>query len=46
MRDGLTGLGNRRAFEQRLAHEMDRAERYGQPLSLLMLDVDRFQRVQ
>ena len=42
MRDGLTGLGNRRAFEHRLAHEMDRVGRYSYPLSLLMLDVDRF----
>ena len=42
MRDGLTGLGNRRAFEHRMAHEMDRVERYNYPLSLLMLDVDQF----
>ncbi len=42
LRDGLTDLGNRRAFGQRLTHEIERAERYHQPLSLLMLDVDRF----
>lgn len=42
MHDGLTGLGNRRAFEKRLTHEIERAARYGHPLSLLMLDVDQF----
>jgi len=42
LRDGLTGLSNRRAFGQRLALEMSRATRYGTPLSLLLLDVDHF----
>ncbi len=42
LRDGLTGLSNRRAFGQRLALEMNRAVRYGTPLSLLILDVDHF----
>ena len=42
LRDGLTGLSNRRAFGQRLALEMGRAVRYGIPLSLLLLDVDHF----
>lgn len=42
LRDGLTGLGNRRAFEQRMALELSRAARYGHPLSLVMLDVDCF----
>jgi diguanylate cyclase (GGDEF)-like protein/PAS domain S-box-containing protein len=40
--DGLTGLGNRRAFGNRLALELGRAQRYHTPLSLLMLDVDFF----
>lgn len=40
--DGLTGLLNRRAFDQKLAEEWERARRYDQPLSLLMMDVDRF----
>jgi len=40
--DSLTGLGNRRAFEQRMEMEMNRAGRYGHPLSLLLLDVDCF----
>ena len=42
LRDGLTGLSNRRAFGQRVALEMGRAMRYGLPLSLLLLDVDHF----
>ncbi len=40
--DGLTGLGNRRAFETRMEQELLRAERYGIPLSLVLLDVDGF----
>lgn len=42
MCDGLTGLGNRRAFTQRLELEMGRASRYSTPLSLIILDVDHF----
>ncbi len=42
LRDGLTGLGNRRAFEQRMELELSRASRYGDSLSLVMLDVDFF----
>jgi diguanylate cyclase (GGDEF)-like protein len=42
--DPLTGALNRRAFESRLAEEMARAERDGQPLALAMLDLDRFKR--
>ena len=40
--DGLTGLGNRRALEARMEQELLRAERYGLPLSLVLLDVDEF----
>lgn len=40
--DSLTGLKNRRAFEERLAVEVERARRYGGALSLLILDVDHF----
>lgn len=43
--DVLTGLGNRRAFDMRLEEEWQRAKRYGHPLSLLMLDIDHFKRV-
>lgn len=45
LRDGLTGLGNRRAYAQRLADEVVRAERYGLPLSVAVWDVDRLGRV-
>jgi diguanylate cyclase len=38
--DQLTGLYNRRSGEQRLAQEISRAQRYGRPLTLLMVDVD------
>ncbi|MBI3898842.1 MAG: GGDEF domain-containing protein [Gammaproteobacteria bacterium] len=38
--DALTGLPNRRAFLRRLIDEIGRAERYGTPLTLVMLDVD------
>ena len=38
--DPLTGLPNRRALEETLGREIDRAQRYGSPLSVLMMDVD------
>lgn len=40
--DGLTGLPNRRAFDQALETEMLRMLRDQRPLSLLLIDVDRF----
>jgi len=40
--DALTGLANRRTLDQRLRQEWDRAQRSGEPLALLMLDVDHF----
>jgi diguanylate cyclase (GGDEF)-like protein len=40
--DPLTGIANRRAFEERLDQEWRRAAREGHPLGVLMLDVDRF----
>lgn len=40
--DGLTGLANRREFDQRLAAECRRAARGGTPLALVMVDVDHF----
>jgi diguanylate cyclase (GGDEF)-like protein len=43
--DSLTGLKNRRRFEEDLRAELARSHRYGQPGALLMLDVDRFKRV-
>jgi diguanylate cyclase (GGDEF)-like protein len=40
--DWLTGLGNHRLFHERLRLEMDRAERYGRPVSLIVFDLDDF----
>jgi len=40
--DGLTGLLNRRSFDERLAQEARRASRVNHPLALLMIDVDDF----
>lgn len=40
--DGLTGLANRRAFDERIADEWTRARRDGAQLSLLLIDVDHF----
>ncbi|CAN7684611.1 diguanylate cyclase [Pseudorhodoferax sp. LjRoot39] len=42
--DGLTGVANRRQFDQTLALEWARGLRNHQPLALLMLDVDHFKR--
>lgn len=43
-RDSLTGLANRRCFDDTLAAEWQRALRQQLPLSLLMVDVDHFKR--
>ncbi|MFZ3084217.1 diguanylate cyclase domain-containing protein [Rhodoferax ferrireducens] len=40
--DGLTGLANRRRFDEALTVEWQRAARGGTPLSLLMVDIDHF----
>lgn len=40
--DGLTGLKNHRAFQDRLLEEVARAQRYGLPLSLMLIDIDHF----
>jgi diguanylate cyclase (GGDEF)-like protein/PAS domain S-box-containing protein len=42
--DGLTGLANRRHFDERLENEWARARREGTTLSLLMIDVDHFKK--
>jgi diguanylate cyclase (GGDEF)-like protein len=41
MMDGETGLFNRRYFDTILPREIARADRYGQPFSILLIDVDR-----
>ena len=43
--DPLTGLGNRRHFDERLARELDRADREGTPLSLCLVDLDDFKTI-
>ncbi|WP_179137961.1 GGDEF domain-containing response regulator [Candidatus Entotheonella palauensis] len=40
--DGLTSLANYRSFHTRLQQELERADRYHRPLSLIMLDIDYF----
>jgi diguanylate cyclase (GGDEF)-like protein len=43
--DGLTGLANRREFDQVLAGEVNRSERSLEPLSLVVFDVDHFKSI-
>jgi diguanylate cyclase (GGDEF)-like protein len=43
--DPLTGLLNRRGFRDRFETELARARRFGAPLSLLVLDLDHFKRI-
>lgn len=43
--DPVTGLFNRRRFEEMLAQEFERYRRYGTPFTCLMIDVDHFKRI-
>ncbi|BCX81212.1 two-component system, cell cycle response regulator [Methylomarinovum caldicuralii] len=43
--DTLTGVNNRRFFEQRLSEEIDRAQRTREPLTCLFLDIDHFKKI-
>ncbi|TMP87436.1 hypothetical protein CWC05_08015 [Pseudoalteromonas ruthenica] len=43
--DPLTGVKNRRFFDKRLEHELRRSQRDDAPLSLLMIDIDHFKKV-
>ncbi len=43
--DALTGLPNRFAYEERLEQEYERWKRYQSPLSLIVIDVDHFKRI-
>jgi diguanylate cyclase (GGDEF)-like protein len=45
LHDGLTGLLNRRAFDEVLATSCAQAQRYGWPFALVLLDVDGFKKV-
>ncbi len=40
--DGLTGVANRRQFDQVLLRELHRSRRFGRPLGLIMVDIDDF----
>ena len=43
--DGLTGLGNHRAFQEELRRQLEHATRHKSPLSLLLIDVDDLKKV-
>ena len=43
--DKLTGLYNRRRLDQLMGAEMERAWRYGRPLSIMLLDIDKFKTI-
>jgi diguanylate cyclase (GGDEF)-like protein len=43
--DPLTGLLNHRAFQERVESEVGRAQRYGRPLALVLLDLDYFKSI-
>lgn len=43
--DGLTTLYNHRTFQELLGLELARAQRHGTPVSLLMIDIDRFKQI-
>lgn len=45
MHDPLTGLGNRGALENALEHQWQVAQRYEQDMSVLMIDIDHFKRI-
>jgi diguanylate cyclase (GGDEF)-like protein len=44
-RDSLTGLANRRQFDEDLAASVTRAHRYGGDLALIMIDLDHFKQI-
>jgi diguanylate cyclase (GGDEF)-like protein len=43
--DALTGMYNRRYLDRRLGEEIGRASRYGLPLSVLLIDIDYFKKI-
>jgi diguanylate cyclase (GGDEF)-like protein len=43
--DHLTGAANRRRFDEQLKREIERAERYGHPFCLMLLDIDDFKKI-
>ncbi len=45
IRDGLTGIFNKRKFDEEIAREFSRASRHRRPLVLILFDIDRFKSV-
>ncbi len=45
VRDGLTGIYNRKHFDERLLYELSFARRHGLPVSLLFFDLDHFKKI-
>lgn len=45
IRDGLTGLYNRKSFDDKLESEFSRCKRYGHNLSMVMFDIDHFKNI-
>jgi len=45
LRDGLTGLGNHRAFQEEIERQWSSAARYNRPLALVLLDLDEFKQI-
>jgi diguanylate cyclase (GGDEF)-like protein len=43
--DSLTGLYNHRYFYEQLSHEVERADRYRRPVSVILLDLDHFKEI-
>lgn len=43
--DGLTGLANRRAFDEHLRRLLNETDRFGQPLAIILADIDHFKRI-
>ena len=45
LQDGLTGLGNHRAFQEEFDRQLEQSKRHGMPVSLVVLDIDDFKQV-
>jgi diguanylate cyclase (GGDEF)-like protein len=43
--DALTGLSNRRAFDEQFKRLLNETDRFGQPLSLILADIDHFKQI-
>lgn len=43
--DSLTGVPNRRYLLSEIGHELERSQRYGHPMALILIDLDRFKQV-